>query len=60
MWENEQKYSKKMQRIAKSTQDLHERLREKKIVKFEKQNNNKEKQENDAEKKLEILMRKFK
>ena len=41
MWESEQQYSKKMQRIAKSTQDLHQSIKEKKLMKLEKQNHNK-------------------
>jgi hypothetical protein len=36
MWINEEKYRKKMQKIAKSTHDLHEKIREKKLMRLEK------------------------
>lgn len=38
---NEEKYKKKMDRIYKSTQDLQEKIREKKMMKLEKQGANK-------------------
>ena len=60
MWESEQQYSKKMQRIAKSTQDLHQSIKEKKLMKLEKQNHNKQLHEDETDKKLENIMKKFK
>lgn len=33
LYANEEKYLKKMQRIAKSTHDLHQKIKEKKLIK---------------------------
>ncbi|CDW74561.1 UNKNOWN [Stylonychia lemnae] len=60
VYKNEEKYMKKMQKIAKSTQDLHQKIREKKLMKQEKQNHNKKVEDGEIECKLKAIMQKFK
>eukprot|EP00347_Sterkiella_histriomuscorum_P015532 403356677 len=59
MFKSEEKYLKKMQNIAKSTQDLHKKIKEKKLSKLEKQNQNKQAEDGHVEQKLKQIMEKF-
>lgn len=60
LFANEEKYLKKMQKIAKSTADLHEKIKEKKTVRAEKLNQNRAHEEDQVEAKLKSIMAKFK
>ena len=60
LFSNEEKYLKKMQNIAKSTADLHEKIKLKKLMKVEKLNNNRAQEEDQVEAKLKSIMAKFK
>lgn len=58
-YKNEERYLKKMHAVAKSTQDLHEKIREKKLQKLEKQSHNKQVEDGQVEVKLQQIMEKF-
>lgn len=49
---NEEAYKKKMEKIVKSTTDLHEQIRSKKLMKLEKQSHNWKLEEGEAEARL--------
>ena len=59
VFQSEEAYRKKMERIAKSTADLHAQLHSKKLLRLEKQSQNKKLEDHEAEARLRQLMDKF-
>ena len=49
-----------MQKLAKSTHDLHSKIKEKKLMKLEKQSHNKKLEDGEVEVKMRVIMEKFK